>query len=449
MRLSRSSGIVSPSAALSTIRQRLSHGITWTFAATLCTQGGTFLANIIIANMLGREVFGEFGMVRSTLLTVAMVLCLASGLTASKYVAEFRMTDKARAGRIVALCSLVTSVMALVATLGLSGTASWLAQDMLKAPHLTWALVLAAGVTFFLMLTTYQSGVLAGLEDYRSLAGAGLVGMALLLTVTPLACRVWGLQGALVGMGANVVAQWAGMLWLVRRGMARQGIAADWRHAWRERRILWDFALPAAMTGFTTFPALWLGSTVLARQANGFQHVGLYNAAENIRILAMLVPQIVWRVALSVLSNQKGVGDDRRYRRVVWAMLTLMGGAAAVGSIALALAGPWALAIFGRDFTNGQTALLLLLLSAVPESLALAGGQVVLSHARMWLYFWGISVPKDLLIIVLALLLVPHWQAEGLAAAYAGAWIVACVSSLLLARAMLRRPIAVPAGVVQ
>ena len=116
------------------IRARFARGISWNVVSSVFTQGSVFLTNVVIANILGRDVFGEFGMIQNTVLFFAGMGQMATGVTATKYIAEFRSSDPARAGRILGLCSSVTFIAASIATLIIVLTASWLASAMLKSP---------------------------------------------------------------------------------------------------------------------------------------------------------------------------------------------------------------------------------------------------------------------------------------------------------------------------
>src|SRR5712691_2179953 len=143
--------------------------------AAVCTQGSTFAISVIVANALGRQIFGEYAMIQSTLLTLAPIAQLATGYTVTRYVAEFRSTDRDRAGRTLGLCSIVSASAACVAALALLAGAPWLAADILQAPHLAPGLLLVAAVVLFTVMNGYQIGALAGLEAYRDLATEGSV----------------------------------------------------------------------------------------------------------------------------------------------------------------------------------------------------------------------------------------------------------------------------------
>ena len=57
---------------------------------------------------------------------------LATGYTATRYVAEFRASDPARAGRIIATLALVSGGMGVVVAAGLFFGAPWVASTVLS-----------------------------------------------------------------------------------------------------------------------------------------------------------------------------------------------------------------------------------------------------------------------------------------------------------------------------
>src|SRR3990170_1825677 len=96
------------------IRDRLIKGTVLNLIAVAFNQGSSLIVNIIVARILMMQSFGEYAMVQSTLLTLAVISQLATGYTASKYLAEYRTSDPKKAGRIMGLCAVVASLMASV-----------------------------------------------------------------------------------------------------------------------------------------------------------------------------------------------------------------------------------------------------------------------------------------------------------------------------------------------
>lgn len=187
---------------------RFGSGFVFSVVAAAFNSGSTFLVNIAVANLLGRETFGKFAIVQNTLLTLATVASLAAGYTATKYVAEFRSSDKARCGRILGLCSVLSLGMGLVFTAGLIIIAPWLSRVVLRAPDLTPGVRLASLVVFFSVHNFYQTGALAGFEHYAGIARAGIISGISYFLLCSGGALAWGKEGALAGLSASAAVQW-------------------------------------------------------------------------------------------------------------------------------------------------------------------------------------------------------------------------------------------------
>jgi len=415
------------------LRARLTRGVTWNVIGALFTQGSFFLSNIILANILGRTGYGEFGMIQSTLLTLSGVAQLATGFTATKHVAEYRFTDKERTGRILGICSFVSGIMGILATVVMIAGAPWLSAYTLKAPHLVTGLLISSGAVLFSVLNGYQVGALAGLESYGTIARIGAIHGILHLTLCSFAAWLWGLNGVLVGYVASALLRWFIFHRALLHACARQAISFIYHGMWQERDIIFKFALPAALSGLFSMPALWIVNTILARLPDGFSQLGLYSAANSLKTVILLLPQLVNNVGMSLMNSQKGVGDHLNYRKLFWFNLIMTAGIVLAGVLFVSLFGSWILRLFGKDFVAGHTVLLILAMSAIPEVLALAVYQVIQSKGKIWLSFAAVVLPRDCTFIVAAYLLIPVSGALGMATAYTVSQLVSlvCITTIV------------------
>lgn len=413
------------------IRNRFTSGILWSIAGAISNSGFNFTLTIIIARIFGKELFGEFSMIQSTMLTLSGTAQLATGYTANKYVAEFRSTDKEKTGRIIGLCSVISTLTACMAMIVLLVGAPWLATHWLKAPHLSSSLIIAAGMVFFAVINGYQAGVLAGLESYQQMTRATILCSFLNLVFCGFGALVFGLNGAIAAMTISSLSQWLIFRYILSVESANQGIIIYLRDIMKERTIFLRFALPAAISGLISMPALWLANTFLVRQPAGFSQMALYSAALNMRSLVLFLPLVLNKVTMSLLNNQIGLNDEYRYRKLFWANLTITGSSVIVGAIFVALIGPWLLTILGKDFKDGYPVLLVMLLATIIDGISQALYQIIQSQQKMWLSFWTIALPRDMTIILLAYFLTPLYGAIGLAWAYTAGWFLAfCVISI-------------------
>lgn len=406
------------------LRERFRKGLSWNVFGALFTQGGIFALNIIVANLLGKETFGQYSMIYSTLLAFAYIAEVATGYTATKYVAEFRSSNPSRAGKILGLCSAITVITGGLATLVLLVTAPLLSEHVLKSSGLTTSLMLGSGYIFFSVMNGYQIGALAGLESYRLLAiSNAILGVSHVFITTGLVL-LWGLNGAFAGFVISAFVRWYSLHVLVRREALKQGISISYQGISSEREIIKRFAIPAALPILTTMPAIWLSNAMLARTAGGFSQLALYSAAANAKTLVIFLPSLLNKVSMSLLNNQKGLGDNYRYRKVYWTNLMMVFLLASFAAVCVNLLGEFFLGLYGDDFLIGRSVLMVMTMSAVLEATTLAVYQVIPAREEMLLSFFIYALPRDVVLLVLAYMLIPAHGALGLSLSYAGSWLV-------------------------
>lgn len=412
---------------LDKLLNRYGKGISYNFIGTIFNQGSTFLVNVITANLLGRTVFGKYAMIQNTLLSFSVIAQLATGYTASKYVAEFRTINKERAGRILGTLFVVSAFMACLGAALLFGGANWLTHNVLNAPDLTVCLMIGAGMLIFSIMNGYLMGALSGLESYQALAKALVISGISYAVICPFFTWMWNLEGAIQGLLISAMIQWV-VLGIALKGESnKQNIIIYFNGMKREYEIILKFALPGAISGFTSIPAIWLGNTFLARQTNGFSQLAIYSAAYNLMALVLFLPSIVNNVGMSLINNHTGLGEASDYRKIFFLNLFVTAAIVSIGLLILLFLGPKMMALFGKNFNDGQMVLFILLSATIPEALTIALNQIVQSQAKMWLAIFVINVPRDSAIIFLAYIFTSYYGVLGLAMAYLSGRMLALI----------------------
>jgi O-antigen/teichoic acid export membrane protein len=410
----------------------MARGLVWNLIGTAALQGSTFIINIAVANLLGRRVFGEYAIVQSTVALFVSVVQWATGYTTIKYLAEFRSTDPRRAGRVLGMLAILSGVLGGALALLLLLGARSLASHVLSNPQLSTPLMIASGAVFFGVANVFLIGLLAGLESYPAYGRAGVIAGISTVIACVFGARTGGLAGAVVGLVVGAIILSATLAKFVTNETARHGIAMEFVGIESESHLLIKSSVPVALSGLVTLPAIWAGNALLARQPGGYDAMAVFAAANSFRIMVIFLPSIVNSVSLSLLNNQRGLGDERRFRRIFWFNVGAAGVIAVCAATAISFAGPVLLRAFGHEFVGGYTVLLVLIAATVPESLANAMVQLVHSRERSWLALRWVTVPAFGTLVTAAWLLTPVAGALGLASAYLVAWAVALVSSTVV-----------------
>jgi len=263
----------------SSIAKRLARGSLWSLAGSATSRLLVLVAMILVARVLGKASFGEFGLIQATLGVAGLMAGLGLGATGTRFVAQYAATDPDRAGRIIGLVMQISWGTVLVAAGVLVAGSSWIASRMLDAPHLESALVWGALLMAANVLRGIQSGIIAAVERFDLIAKLNVLeGVVSLMTMVVLA-HYFGVHGALLGLAAASMAVWIVGRVMLGGVLKARGIRVSYRDCWQDWRILHGYSLPSLLSGLVATPVLWFCMTWVAQRPEGYAELGLYNAA--------------------------------------------------------------------------------------------------------------------------------------------------------------------------
>ena len=359
---------------------RLARGTAWALIGTVISRGLWLLSSVVVARKLGKEGFGELGIIQSTVGLFGIFAGLGLGMTANKHVAEYRTKDPARAGRIMGLSGLAAWVSASIMAAVLIALAPWVAKSTLGAPHLTHSLQIGAGILFLSAVNGAQTGALSGFEAFRTNAvvnlWAGLASFPLMVA----GVLLWGLEGAVWALVANAGVSWFLSHLALRRECARAGVAMSFSGCRREWRILVQFTLPVFFTYFLWAPANWVCSAIIVNRPGGYAEMGAYNAATQLSGLVRFLPAVLGSVLLPIFANIHGTGHGPQFGRLLKLQLILQGCLGAALSLPFICAPSFVMGFFGRDFIGSGIVVQLVMITVVITVLSGGGGNSCHQH---------------------------------------------------------------------
>lgn len=386
---------------------------------------------ILMARIVGQKQFGEFGMVQTTLGVAGMMAGFGLGSTATRFVAEYCKADPARAGRVIALVTLTTWGLVVVAGLIISLGAGPIAREVLHAGHLENALVWGTLLMMAMAIRGVQAGVLAGLERFDVIAKLNaLEGVASLLGLAGLAW-LFGVEGGLLGLALGTLVAWLAGQIALNRTLKDQSVSVVYKDCWHEKGILAGYSLPSFLAGLVATPVLWYGMTLVAKRPSGYDDLALYNAAYQWHGPLIFLPMILLSVSSPVLVQQWAQGSIQRFRKVFLWNAGFMLAITAIPFLVIALSSPWIMGLYGDGFKDGKTLLILMVVAAPIHALAKMASTALLGMNRAWSVF-ALNLIWGGVLLVLALRLIPIWGAIGLAISFLTAYSILMFSTTVL-----------------
>jgi O-antigen/teichoic acid export membrane protein len=425
---------------------RLARGAFWSLVGAVLARGLGVASSIIVARVLGITAFGEFTIIQSTVGLFGTFAGLGLGITATKYVAELRELDPARCGRVMGLILMVATAGGVVAGVALLLFASWLATHTLAAPQLAPLLQAGSALVLFSTLQGVYSGALGGFEAFKRVAQVNWMGAVLGLPLMVVCTFAAGLPGAVWGSVLQIALGCVIGHLALSKEAAKRDVALSYAPTQGDCRILWRFSLPAFLSSTLSGPASWICTTYLANQIQGYKEVALLNAANQWRNFLIFLPATMTSVLVPMFSSLYHSGKRAEFENLLRRNLVINVGLCLALSVPLALFAATILNWYGPGFGRGVPVFLLTLSGTAVTAAANLFSRAMQATGRAWIEMTFAALWAAVLIFG-CLLLVPTYEAVGLAVAQVLAALVLAVWQWRLVRRLFVKRQAASVGV--
>jgi O-antigen/teichoic acid export membrane protein len=391
-------------------------GAAWSLLGSIASQALSLVSGLLVARTLGRDTFGAFGLIQGAVGMFGVFAGMGLGITATKYIAEFRDSDPAKASRVLSLVLITSAAIAATVSLAMCFGSSWIATSTSHRPDLAVHFRIASAMLFFTTMNGMQCGALAGFAEFRAIAASNAVrGVCLVALMIP-ACTMWHLTGAMWTMTAGMALSVLLSQVLLQRACIKHGVRFFSKPGRGEARVLWEFSVPAFVAGLFVSPIDWTTNTLLVRQPHGFSEMGLLAAANQWRSAITFFPTTMGQPLLSHLSTLRSTGNTRRYFRLVYSAVGAAAALCGLLAAALILLESKLISLYGPSFANAVPVFRITVLAACLNATGSIAGQVVASAGRMWLGL-GLNSVWAVTLLIGSFILIPRYGATGLASA--------------------------------
>lgn len=403
------------------ITKKLIDGMAWNIVGNVFSKAVLIIASILTARLLGVDKNGEFGVINSTILMFSTFAGLGLGTTATRFVAEYRNTDKAKCSRVIGMTNLIGIISGLIMAIALVLMAPWLAAKQLSAPHLAKGLMLASIMLVTNTVNAVQISTLSGFEHFKGIAKLsiiqGLISFPLYIVFT----YFFSVNGLIIGY--IVIGGIMLVLYEFENHKVRKvyGIHMDIRNALQELHIMWKFSLPSMLSNVMVGPVTWIGNTFITSRVNGYAQIGIFNAANQWRSVLIFLPTAIGGVILPLIIVNKG---NRRLEKI-----NILFGWIMVNCFAIPiLAAPEFIAqLYGKEFIGFELNISIIIIAFTCCIISFNEGiaRNLVSNNLMWWGFLNNSFWGGIFLGVLWF--IRDWGAIGIAIAYLISYIVTTI----------------------
>jgi len=416
----------------------ISSGSFWVTLSTLLNRIMVIVVAIPVVRILGKEAYGSYALVAKTLMLFATFGATGFGALGNRYIAELKVKDPQRVGRIVSLCVVTVLTLGSATFAAMFLLADWAATDVCKDASMAPLFRLAAVGLYGIALNGLSRGILGGFRAFTLITYSQAIGVISAPLLIGLGCYSFGLKGAVGGFALNHATMGLVATILALTQLKKFGIHFNFKESLREVRLLQQFWLPAMLGSMVVVPASWLVQVMVKRQEpNGDLLLGVCSAADQYRVALGIIPMAMGQVILTMLSECRADEDKTKYGALydLNVRLTLL------TVLPLSLIGVCAakaiMAVFGPSFVPDWSVLAILSSAGLFAMIAATVGQLMTSGDRMWLAL-ALNSMWMVAILFFGWILIPRSGANGFAWAHLLSYVLHAAISLYLVKVVFR-----------
>ncbi|WP_302577156.1 oligosaccharide flippase family protein [Phocaeicola barnesiae] len=376
----------------------------WTLFGNAIGKGLTVLSGILVAKLLGKDVFGEYGLLKNTLLIIAIFSTMGLGYTSTIFVSRYKQDNEnilySFIKSLLYITFLFSGIIAFLIFIFSSQIACFLEDS-----RLSMGLKYLSVIIIFNALTTTQIGILAGFKLFKQTAYINILSGILNFIFSVGLTYIWGFNGALLALLLSQVINYLLNYLILRKQLSFLNRTNNQK---APLLPILRQSLPIALQEMSLSITHWLGTLLLLRLSN-YGEVGLYSAASQWSAVILFIPIALRNVVLSYLSYKQS--SDQR-NKILLTVMSLYVVCTLVPSILIHLFSKTIIQFYGESFIGLSNVLIVSCYATVFNSIYNIFSSVFMSKNKNWLLY-GITISRDILNLIGLYLLIVLFGING------------------------------------
>lgn len=379
------------------IRNRLFKDSFWTVTGNGVGFGLLFVSGIFIARFLGKEIYGEYGLIKTTMFYIASFASFGLQYTSTKYIAEYKQKDPSQIISIAHDAIIITLYTSTIMCMLLMLFAKPL-SNFINIPEMKIPFQILGCLIIFRGLISCQNGILAGLGEFKSIAYTNVISGSIMLALCIPLTYLGGLYGAL---GALTISQFTNMVYnQIQLHRCYKGLPIQTFTNRKKELLLFSFPIAIQEISYTI--CQWVGTLLIIKLSSAGE-LGLYTASSQWNMIVIFIPSLLRNVILSHLSSAKS--NTLEQHRILKQMLLVNLGCSIPPFILVCLFPNLIISLYGESFSEMRSVLQVTIFSGIFICMSSVLYSELLSIGKNWSI--GLArISHDILLIVVAYILI-------------------------------------------
>jgi O-antigen/teichoic acid export membrane protein len=374
----------------------------WALFGNTTNKGLALIAGIVIARFLGRDIYGEYGVIKNTLLYIAVFSSFGMGFSVTKFIAQYLDKDKSYIPTIVKSAYKITLTFSCIMALVLIAFTEQIC-DFIDLNDGVDIIRYTAITVIFNAIVACQTGMLAGFKRFKVMAYINVISGIATFISSVIFTYYWGLAGAILALAfsnlLNSILNAIGIEKIIKSlGIATPALQSMVGTMMR-------FSIPIALQECLYSISCSIGMLVLVKLSN-YGEVGLNSAAAQWASVVLFIPGVLQNVMLSYLSSAV---EETNHKSMLKRMMAINFTTAMVPFVIVLCCTPLIVSFYGDSFTGLGLVLNTAVAATVFRCLIQVLVQEYISKGKTWSLF-AIRLGRDIIAITISYLLIKHFD---------------------------------------
>ncbi len=345
-----------------------------------------FLVWVLLAKILSVEKFGEFGIIRGTVLMFANFVAFGLGLASNKYIAEYKNSNKIKVGKIIGLTYIFGLIIGIIASFILWFFSDKFAVSYLNAPQLVNELQLSALILLFSAYNGSQLGILQGFNAFRKIAQISVIQILISLPLFLIGANYFGVIGAVFAFLVYNITVCVLSYFVIRKECRIRQIKIYYFDFKSEIDIIIKFSIPIVIGSGVAVFLQWYSQALLTRESGMYQ-MGLFTAAITFQSMIMMIADTLNAPMLSYMSENKSLSTESKLDKLNILIPWILG---IFGALIFIFFPEIGTLIFGREYKseNFDNVFVIISLYSIVLLYKYGFGRILVVHNLLW---WGVA----------------------------------------------------------
>lgn len=370
----------------------------WSLLGNVFGRGLALIAGIIVARFLGKDIYGEYGAIRNTIITIGTFSTFGLGYTATKFIAELRGNNCGNIKYFIRYANNITLVFSGIMAILLLIFAKEVSLYVFKVNSLEFPLRILSVLIIFNAITNTQIGILSGFGRFKELAKINTIVGFITFVLSVILTYLYAFNGALVALLIAQILNCSLNFYYVNQEKSQAdegGIKITYKE-------ILNFSTPIALQEGTYAISSWVVMIILIKYSS-FGELGMYTVAVQWSSMVLFIPGILRNVILSHLSLHNS--NEKMQQKILSQTIVINILSTLVPAVILFIFSNIVESSYGTTFSGVGYLISIAVFSTVFTSVSNVYAQAYTAQGRNWLMF-VLRTTRDVSIMLLFLFLV-------------------------------------------